>query len=166
MSRVRSRSIHVGNRRSVTRFAFRFRRVRDATTTSRRTRPDATVTPGGALLDASGVAEERSSRERLRDAAVAISRARDRAAREPAECLAFWRAMVEGRWTLVERIDTDGKRLLVAKRNAPGSTLSSALTERERGVVERASLGGSLRHVAYELGLAESTVVAPSSLVA
>jgi DNA-binding NarL/FixJ family response regulator len=66
--------------------------------------------------------------------------------------------MVDGRWTLVERVDTDGKRLLLAKRNQPDSVADSALTERERSVVERASLGGSLRHVAYELGVAESTV--------
>lgn len=66
--------------------------------------------------------------------------------------------MIEGRWTLVERVDTDGKRLLLAKRNPPDSIAHRALTERERAVVERASLGGSLRHVAYELGLAESTV--------
>lgn len=119
---------------------------------------DAVLAPDGAVLDAVGDAKRARPRERLRAAAIAIARAKREAATDPAECLAFWRAMVDGRWTLVDRIDTDGKRLVLAKRNTPSSPLAGALTERERTVLERASLGGSLRGVAYELGLAESTV--------
>ena len=119
---------------------------------------EAVLTPDGALLDASGDAKDRGSRERLRQAAIRTVRAKRESAHDPAASLAFWTAMVDGRWTLVERVDTDGKRLLIAKRNQPDSIADSALTERERIVVERASLGGSVRHVAYELGLAESTV--------
>src|SRR5690606_32615004 len=79
-------------------------------------------------------------------------------ARDPAAGLAFWRAMVDGRWTLVERFDTDGKRLLLARKNAPAAVVHHALSAKERAIVERASLGGSLSHTAYELGLSGSTV--------
>ena len=119
---------------------------------------EAVLTPEGALLDARGDATERGARERLRRAAIGIVRAKREAARDPAAGLAFWTAMIDGRWTLVERTDTDGKRLVLAKRNAPPSIAHRALSERERAVVERGALGGSLRHVAYELGLSESTV--------
>jgi DNA-binding NarL/FixJ family response regulator len=115
---------------------------------------DAVLTPEGAVLHA-----ERDAialRERLGASARAILRAKSE--RDPAAGLAFWTAMVDGRWTLVERIDTDGKRLLFARKNAPGARVRGALTERERTVVERASMGRPLSYIAYELGLAGSTV--------
>lgn len=117
---------------------------------------DAVLAPSGELLHAEGSAREASLRERLRDAAIGVMRAKRE--RDPLAASAFWSAMVDGRWTLVERFDTDGKRLLLAKRNAPDGVAHHALTARERAVVERAGLGGTLRHVAYELGMAESTV--------
>lgn len=119
---------------------------------------DAVLSPDGAVVHLEREADERASRERLRDAAIRIARARRESTRDPEAGLAFWTAMVDGRWTLVERVDTDGKRLLVAKRNRPSGLARSSLSARERAVLERAALGGSLRHVSYELGLAESTV--------
>lgn len=119
---------------------------------------EAVLTPAGAVVDAEGEAKDRHSRERLRAAALDIARAKREGLSDPEASLAFWRAMVDGRWTLVERVDTDGKRLLFAKRNAPGAIAHQALSPKERAVLERAALGGSVRHVAYELGLPESTV--------
>ncbi len=117
---------------------------------------DATLSTTGALLHAEGEAKERA--RRLKDAVVAIARARRDAARDPMAGLAFWTAMVDGRWTLVERFDADGKRYLVAKRNDPRGVAHVLLHPKERAVLERAALGGSLRHVAYELGLPVSSV--------
>jgi DNA-binding CsgD family transcriptional regulator len=120
--------------------------------------PEAVLRPDGALLHAEGDAASVRAREHLRASARAISRARNDCRRDAAAGLAFWTAMVEGQWTLVDRVDTDGKRLLMARRNDPGRDGHARLTKRERSVVERASLGAPQSHVAYELGLAESTV--------
>lgn len=120
--------------------------------------PEAVLTPSGAVVDANGEAKERASRERLRAAALDIARAKREGRSDPEACLAFWRAMVDGRWTLVERVDTDGKRLVIAKRNQPTGVAHAALSPKERAILERAALGGSVRYVAYELGLPESTV--------
>ncbi len=119
---------------------------------------EAVLSSNGAVLHASGDAEPRAARERLRDAAQRVLYAKRESSRDPVGGLAFWTAMVDGRWTLVERTDTDGKRLIFARRNVPRTVRRAALSERERSVVERASLGSSLRHIAYELGLAENTV--------
>ncbi len=118
---------------------------------------DAVLTPKGALVHASSHEPVRS-RSRLRDAALSIARAKRESAEAPTSGLAFWTAMVAGQWTLVERTDSDGKRFLIARRNAPGTHRHPALSARERSVLERASYGSSLRFIAYELGLAESTV--------
>jgi DNA-binding CsgD family transcriptional regulator len=117
---------------------------------------EAVLSPRGAVLHAEGGAKDRRAREHLRDAALAVARARG--ARDPEAGLAMWRAMVDGRWTLVERFESDGKRFFVAKPNAPASLRHHALSARERGVLERAALGGTLSLVAYELGIPESTV--------
>jgi DNA-binding CsgD family transcriptional regulator len=117
---------------------------------------EAVLSPSGAVLDAQGAARSMAARRRLRDAALVMVRAKRE--RDPIAALAFWTAMVEGRWTLVERFDSDGKRLLLARRNAPETFPHRALTEKERLVVERASLGVSLQLVAYELGWPRSTV--------
>jgi DNA-binding CsgD family transcriptional regulator len=126
----------------------------------RASRPDdeAVLSSDGTLLDARGEASDDPSRARLRSAALEIARAKREAKSDPAGALAFWKAMVDGRWTLVERTERDGKRLLIARRNTPGTRAGRALTERERAVLERASYGSPLCHVAYELGLAPSTV--------
>lgn len=119
---------------------------------------EARLSPDGAVLDARGDATAPAARERLRAAAVAIARARRDDHHEPGAGLALWTAMVEGRWTLVERFDGDGKRFWIARRNDSLGQPSPALGPRERMVLERAALGGSLRYVAYELGLPPSTV--------
>jgi DNA-binding CsgD family transcriptional regulator len=119
---------------------------------------DAVLSPKGELLHASGGAKTRSAQDYLRAAACAIVHSKGECERDPAAGLAFWKAMVDGRWTLVERTESDGKRVLIARRNQPATQPHRVLSERERIVLERASLGAPVRHLAYELGLAESTV--------
>jgi DNA-binding NarL/FixJ family response regulator len=69
-----------------------------------------------------------------------------------------WRGLVAGRWSLVEQVDTDGRRYLIAHRNDPTTPDLRALTSRERQVVGYADLGHSNKLIAYELGLSPSTV--------
>jgi DNA-binding NarL/FixJ family response regulator len=84
----------------------------------------------------------------------------------PEEALGFWRALVDGRWSLIERFESDGRRVLVARRNAPSARKNHALNEREQKVVALLALGHSMKLCAYELGRAESTTseVARSAL--
>lgn len=128
----------------------------------RRTRfeeAEAVLTPSGRVEHAEGPALAPAARAALREAAVSVDRARGRMRREdPDRSLDLWRGLVSGRWSIVDRFDTDGRRYLVARRNDPSMPDPRALSLRERQVVGFAALGHSNKLIAYELGLAETTV--------
>ena len=136
--------------------ALRLRRNDDAD------EPEAMLTPGGKVEHAVGVAKERVAREALIRASGAIDRARGRLRRtSPTEAVEIWRALVAGRWSLVDHFDTDGRRYVIARRNEPAPAVTlAALTQREREVLAFAALGHSNKLIAYELGLATTTVAA------
>lgn len=118
---------------------------------------EALIEPGGRVVHAPGV--PRSAREALRDAAVAIDRARTRAGRrDPDQTLEAWRGLVRGRWSLVDRFERDGRRFFVARPNTPIVGGAKALSDRERQILAYAALGYSNKLIAYALGLAPSTV--------
>jgi DNA-binding NarL/FixJ family response regulator len=71
------------------------------------------------------------------------------------EALEIWRALHEGRWSLVDCFDAGGRRYLVVRKNDPAV---APLTEREREIVSLAALGRANKAIGYELGLSESTV--------
>jgi DNA-binding CsgD family transcriptional regulator len=120
---------------------------------------DAVLTPNGRVEHATGIATERSSRETLRSAVLAVDRARGPLRRrDPGEALAVWRGLVAGRWSLVDHFDRDGRRYLVAHHNELEAPDPRALTPRERQVIGYASLGHSNKLIAYELGLSRSTI--------
>jgi DNA-binding CsgD family transcriptional regulator len=119
---------------------------------------EAVVTPDGAMLHAQGVAREAPAQSALRQAARRIDKARCREAQDPGEDpLALWRGLVDGRWSLVERFESDGRRVLVAQRNEPPARALRALDERERKLIALLAVGHSLKLCAYELGQPEST---------
>ncbi len=76
----------------------------------------------------------------------------------PEQALELWRALVSGRWSLVDHVDRDGKRFVLARRNPPDIHEPSALTPNERAVAAYTASGMSNKAIAYELGLAASTV--------
>jgi DNA-binding NarL/FixJ family response regulator len=79
--------------------------------------------------------------------------------REPDEALELWRGLVQGRWSLVDHIDSDGRRFILARRNEPEVPgLRESLTQREQQVIARAALGESNKLIGYQLGLSASTV--------
>jgi DNA-binding CsgD family transcriptional regulator len=97
--------------------------------------------------------------ESLRDAAIALDRRERRTHRDPAEAILLWLGLVAGKWSIVDEFDTDGRRYLVVRRCDPAALPPDrALTLRERQVTSFAGLGHSSKLIAYELGLAESTI--------
>ncbi|QDG53132.1 helix-turn-helix transcriptional regulator [Persicimonas caeni] len=138
--------------------AYRLRRGVEAN----RAEPEAAILdPGGKLVHAEGDAADGEAREALERATRRIDRARSGPLRhEPAEALPMWRGLVEGRWSLVDRWDSDGRRYVVAHPNDPHFDEPQKLTDRERQVVAYASQGDTNARISYSLGLDEPTVEA------
>lgn len=118
------------------------------------------LTPDGRLLHAERDAREQDSREALREAALRIEKARlhTTAQADHNAALELWTALVEGRWSLVERFESDGRRILVAIRNDPTTQASRALSEKERKVTALLGIGHPQKVIAYELGMSEPSV--------
>jgi DNA-binding NarL/FixJ family response regulator len=116
---------------------------------------EAIVDARGRLVHAQG--DARNAASVLRTAAACVDRARSRRS-DPDALLHAWRALVSGRWSLIDRFDSDGRRFLVARRNDPDVCAPPSLSPRERQVLAYAALGHSNKHIAYTLGLAPSTV--------
>lgn len=120
---------------------------------------EAVLEPDGRVVHAEEAAKPGAAREELRRAAKAVDRARGRLRREdPSEALDLWRGLVDGRWSLVDRFESDGRRYVVARRNDPLLPDPRALTLRERQVVGFVALGQANKLVAYALGITESAV--------
>jgi DNA-binding CsgD family transcriptional regulator len=121
--------------------------------------PDAVLDPSGKVLDAAPRAQPGPVRGALANAVRRVERARGRLRRaDPEEALALWRGLVNGAWTLVDRVDTDGRRVVVVRRNDPGAHDPTALSAGERDVVAHVVMGHSNKYIAYLLGIAPSTV--------
>ncbi len=128
--------------------------------------PDAAaiLDPEGNVQHAVGGAKSRSARESLREAALRIDQARGALRHDDSErALALWRALVEGRWSLVDHFDSDGRRFVIATKNAPRATQPLCLTRRERQVAVLAAAGHANKLIAYDLGVSEGTVAATLS---
>jgi DNA-binding NarL/FixJ family response regulator len=88
-----------------------------------------------------------------------VERARGRLRHaDPEEALDIWLALFDGRWSVVEHVESDGRRYLLARRNAPGARDPMAVTQGERDVLACIARGHSNKYTAYLLGLATSTV--------
>jgi DNA-binding CsgD family transcriptional regulator len=123
--------------------------------------PEAILRPDGALEHAEQPAQSEPARAALRHAVQAVDRARGALRREnPEQAVALWQGLVAGRWSLLDHFDSDGRRFVVAHRNDPRAPDTRGLTQREHQVVAYAALGHSNKLIAYELGLAVSTVSA------
>jgi DNA-binding NarL/FixJ family response regulator len=94
----------------------------------------------------------------LRASMVAIDRlhGRDASAEEAVET---WRALHEGEYSILDTFDRDGRRYYVAHPNSSRPN-ASCLAPRERQVMDLLALGHSNKFIAYELGIAPSTVAA------
>jgi DNA-binding CsgD family transcriptional regulator len=121
---------------------------------------EAILTPTGRLEHAT--ADETkltAARAQLAEGARAIDQARGKLRRtDPDDALAGWRGLVAARWSLVDHFESDGKRYLLARRNDPSPPGLEALSARERQALGFARLGHSNKLIAYEMGVATSTV--------
>lgn len=113
------------------------------------------------ITDAVGEARDSSTGEFIRESARLIDRARGRMRREdPSEALATWKALVEGRWSMVDWFDGDGRRFVLAHPNPPDLRDPRGLKERELQVAMYASLGETNKLISYRLGISQSRVSA------
>jgi len=112
----------------------------------------------GRAQQALGMARLQDGLERLREAVLLRGRlAVPVEPRSPEEANP-WDAVVAGRWSLVDRFDSDGRRYVVAYRNPPGMLDPRRLTPREEGVTTLAAVGRSNKEIGFDLGISESTV--------
>jgi len=121
---------------------------------------EAVVDPGGFdVTEAAQSVQDSHALQSLRQAAVRVDRARGRLRKQdPDAALATWRALVSGRWSMVDWFDTDERRYVLALPNPPQVLDPRGLTERESQVVAYAALGESHKMIAYRLGLSRPTV--------
>jgi DNA-binding CsgD family transcriptional regulator len=141
--------------------AFRLRQAApsDGDQLTQAAETEAILTPDGRVLDARGDARAPSGLGALREAARRVDRARSSLGRrEPDEALSIWTALIAGRWSLIDHFESDGRRLLIARRNDQRLSDPRALSERERVVVTYAAMGYANKRIGYELGLSTSTV--------
>ena len=111
------------------------------------------------VTDAVGSARAARAAEKLRFAARQIDKARSGLRRtDPEKALEIWRGLVDGRWSLVDWFDSDGRRYIVARPNSPNLGDPRGLSEREHQVATYAALGESNKLIGYRLGIAPSTV--------
>jgi DNA-binding CsgD family transcriptional regulator len=120
---------------------------------------ESVLAPSGKVLHATGTAKTSRARESLVEAVTRRERARGRMRRVDAEEAAqLWSVLVSGRWSIVDFVDRDGKRLLLARKNPVAGPDVLALTAEERDVVWLATHGHSRKYIAYELGISVSQV--------
>lgn len=97
------------------------------------------------------------------DTARAGLDARDfaRKSRNDAEkALEVWQGLVDGRWSIVDHVDTDGRRFVLAVKNAPRVDCRADLTPAERRVTAFAAMGHGDKEIGYMLGLPTTAVEA------
>jgi DNA-binding CsgD family transcriptional regulator len=114
-----------------------------------------------AILDGSGrvhhacrEARSKPSRAALSRAVLQMERARTRVAHNPDTPT----ASVQDRWTLVDYVERDGRRYVVAVENNEQRAPIDLLSKRERDVVRCGLRGHHPKAIAYELGISYSTV--------
>ncbi len=152
--------------------ADRWTRVASHMASALRLRRYGTIAPSPdaatAVLDTTGRCEHAADgktadrlRRALRDAVLRMEAARGPMRdHDPDGAVDSWRTLVDAELTLLDHFDHAGKRYVIAVENPPRAEIAglSALSMRESQVVAAAAAGRTNKIIAYELGLAHSTV--------
>ncbi|MFO0749721.1 MAG: helix-turn-helix transcriptional regulator [Myxococcota bacterium] len=116
--------------------------------------PAAILTPDGRVVHATGVvAARRDVRARLADGVRQSERARGSERADAERSLDLWQALTAGRFSLVDRVERDGRRFVLALPNEVGGPSPFALSAREQAVVRWVLDGASNKVAAYAMGL-------------
>jgi DNA-binding CsgD family transcriptional regulator len=128
---------------------------------SRKLSPAAILTPDARVVHADGAGVSQTAREKLRRAVVAREKARSSLRqRDPQLAFSMFEALVDGRFTIVDRFERDGRRYLVAYENPRAVAALRALTSREREILRRAVVGQPLKRIAIDLEIAPAAAAA------
>ena len=120
---------------------------------------EAVLDPSGKIQHVTVCTNNENTCNQLRDAALIVERIRNGKSRdEPEKTLPLWHALIAGRWSLVDRFDSDGKRFIVAVKNDPDHLDPRGLTTRERQVAEYVGIGFGNKAIAYTLGITPTAV--------
>ena len=120
---------------------------------------EAVLDPCGKVQHLTERASNNSSCNHLRNAVLIVESIRNGKSRDdPEKTLPLWQGLISGRWSLVDRFDSDGKRFIVAVRNDPDHTDPRGLTARERQVAEYVGMGYGNKVIAYTLGITPTAV--------
>ncbi len=122
---------------------------------------EAVLTESGKVVHAEGVARGAAQRATLSTAVrlLAEGKARFRTS-HPEQVVRLWTALIDGQWSVVDSVDSDGKRYLLARKNTPELRHPNALLPTERHVASLVAMGSPIKLVAYELGLSVPAVSA------
>jgi DNA-binding CsgD family transcriptional regulator len=114
---------------------------------------DAVFLPDGRCAGTSRRQPSDTTLERLRYAIR--TREAERTTRTTRDQL--WGELIDGRWTLIDRFDADGKRFVVALRNTPLGANLCRLNQREVHALALARDGASNKVISLTLGIAPAT---------
>jgi len=139
--------------------AYRLKRRLEHPLTDRGNGLGAVLRLDGRVEHAEPAATSKLTRRDLSEAVKAREWAKTaRGRRDCQRATAAWRPLVGARWSLVDAYERNGLRYITARENVPAPTGVAALSLRERQVGSLAEGGYSNKLIAYELGLAHSTV--------
>jgi len=157
-----------GDRAGWTRVAYHLGSAYRLRTRLRRSfEPAAMLDPSGRVHHADASAKAAPVRDALVRAARRIERARGPLRKDdPRAALALWRGLVDGRWSLVDHWESDGRRFLAAYENPPGVVDVRRLAEWQQRILASFLRGATVREVAFRLGYTVQTVERTLSLAA
>lgn len=159
-SRLRQVAIHMGAGHRIWRNALPSSEVAGASLGELPLNAEALLDPARfTVSDLADTVKDGSASTIIRDAAKRLDKARGKMRRaEPDQALEIWKGLVNGRWSLVDWFDTDGRRFVLAKPNAPRITDPRGLSEQEAQVATYAALGETGKILSYRFGLSTQRV--------
>lgn len=116
------------------------------------------TSPAGKVLHIGADREAQQRKHTLLEAIMRITELRRRKSADAESAISAWQGLVEGHWSIVDHIDRDGKRFVLARRNEPRDPSSRPIHGCEEQVLAYAALGYSSKLIAYELGLSPAAV--------